>query len=370
MLAINYHIRTLEVQILLTWHCVAAQISDGSGSSSESDLDDAAMFKMDSALAAALRSRREQREQQLGNVSTFFTTMLSCLKHHLRFHQKSPSTAFAAAELSYLLNRLDGKGGLKPMARSVENCIQLSLKCKPVVTDDLIPLLEEHTVRCLRAASKDKAGTRSSKHIRRALKFMIRCLDKQNHDASTRVMKKALHSVFDKAGKRLDISVVTELLSEVDFLRLSVLPELIVFSTSARNSYLKIMAMKLVVTCLGGKNTELVAKNLWPHLPALHDLIMHCASLSCDQKDRNIAALAEATRIVKNVEKLWSVGRPDVLKLMRVGDILARIEESIEESQRATKVLAKLKALKAALGFVTQHSWGATHVSPDNLSVA
>lgn len=308
---------------------------------------------MDSALAAVFRSKRDEREQQLGNLLTFFTTMLSCVKQHLRFHQKSPVTAFAAAELSSLFSKLDGKDGFKSVAKTVDSCMRLSLKCKPSLTNDLIPLLEEHTVRCLKAVSKDKVDKQGRKHIQHALKFMVRCLDRHNHDASTRIMKRILHSVFDKTGKRLDISVASELLSEVQSLRMTVLPEIIEFSSTARNSFLKIQAMKLVVTCLGDKNMEQVSKCLWPLLPALHSLFMYCASLSFEHRDRNIAALFEATRIVKSIKRLWLVGRPDVLKFLRLKDVLAKLEEKIDESQEQSKVVVKLKALKAALDFDT-----------------
>ncbi|GMH39362.1 hypothetical protein BSKO_07260 [Bryopsis sp. KO-2023] len=325
--------------------------SDGDDSQEEedSDFDDETMFKMDDAIAAVLRARKDERDRRQGDVKTFVNSTLACVKHFLKMCPDSPLAAFAPGELSYLFLKVEEKKDMSTLAIAAEHAVKLGLKCKVKISPELVPLMEERAVRCLKMAGVDGISRHGEKLVGQALRFMVRSLWSVDEDASMRVVEKMMDAVFAKNSDRLDSEVLQTLMLEVRPIGLASFSKMTHYVRNARNDFLKIQALKLLNVCLGEKDVAKVEGALREALSDIREVLLYLAGLPLDHKEKNVEALQEGVKTIRTVRRLLlSADAGDDLD-DAVGKL--QIVKAIKKSLKASppkRVEAKLNTLAAA----------------------
>lgn len=325
----------------------ASKIAESSDSDDGSAPDDEAMFRMDAALAAVFRSKKEQKLRQKEAGVSFISSMLSCVKHFLKHEQANPATVFAAAELAYLIHEVQGRDGFGSVVKMAEACARLALKCRPRNLPEVAPLVEERAMACLKFSAKDRADKSVRRLAGQALKSMVRWLFKVEKDAGIRVLQSIVHSFFGTGKSKLEFLTLVELISETQPFCLGILPTLVGYALNARTSFLQLQAMRVTCHSLNSRERESIQDILKPSLVPLHDYLMYVVGSPFNEKSKNLVALSEATKIVKHVKRI-DVDGQNGIELVGNDSLISKIRAGIKEAP-PVKILGKLKALEAAL---------------------
>lgn len=318
------------------------------------------MFRMDAALAAVFRSKKDQKHREKDAAVSFITSTLSYVKHLVKYEQMNPATVFGAAELVYLLHQIKEREGFGYVIKIAEATAKLALKCRPCNLPELAPLVEERAIACLRFSAKDNIDKPLRRMAGQALKLMVRWLLKADRESGVRVLQTIVSSFFGTGKSKLEFLTVNELILETQPLCLGVLPTLINFALHARTSFLQLQAMRLMCLSLNSKEQDSVQSIMKHSLLPLHDYLVYVVGLPFTERSKNIVALSEAIKIVKCMKRIFNEGQ-SILNLVNEDSIMIKIRSEIKEVP-PVKVQAKLKALEAALKQEPRSSTGCKNV--------
>ncbi|CAD7701672.1 unnamed protein product [Ostreobium quekettii] len=277
---------------------------------SGSDMDDTAMFKMDSAIAGVLRSvkdRQREKSDSLQEVIGFNLRVLSLIKTFARRHANSPLPSLALYPLMKVHCSMGQDGGLADVQRRAgEVAGVISKSCNPDWSEETLSISKSHGQKCLGLALRmpnEAMRKRAIGVVRWFLrKWWNRAEALGGRDAGCELLKLAIKEYFTVPACRLRCTEVVEILRELPGQLPIVVQGLLGAVREARNSYRQVQALEVLLACMHVAKSERVAaaKRLNAALSDLGPLLIFLSEMPFGKKQRNAAALNHVETLLKS----------------------------------------------------------------------